>query len=330
MRIVFMGTAAFAVPSLGALLDAGHDIAAVVSQPDRPRGRGLTVHPSPVKARAMEAGLPVLQPERARDPDFVEELRRLAPELIVVVAYGQILRPVVLDLPPRGCVNVHGSLLPELRGAAPIQWAIIRGYQETGVTTMFMDVGMDTGDILLQASEPILPTDTAASLGERLGATGARLLVETLVGIEAGTIRRVPQDHDRATYAPMLTRDHAAVDWDRPAEAVRGLIHGCNPAPGAHARWQGRPVKLWRAAVATASSPSEHPAPGSVLTIDARSVTVACGTGAVQLLEVQPESRPRQDGGAFARGHRVAVGSRFEPGERTDSSAEERGKHHSP
>jgi methionyl-tRNA formyltransferase len=317
MRLVYMGTAAFAVPSLSALLEAGHEVAAVVSQPDRPRGRGLTLQPSPAKARAVAAGLPVLQPEKARDPDFVEELRRLAPELIVVVAYGQILRPAVLDLPPRGCVNVHGSLLPELRGAAPIQWAIIRGYETTGVTTMFMDVGMDTGEILLQASEPIRPTDTAASLSERLAPLGARLLVETLAGIEAGTIERRHQDSERATYAPMLTREDAAVDWTRSSEAVRGLIHGCNPAPGAHARWQERPIKLWRAEVVSGSGQPRGATPGVVLGVDEQGVTVACGRGAVRLLEVQPESRPRQDGAAFARGYRVAAGAQFEPGEGT-------------
>jgi methionyl-tRNA formyltransferase len=316
MRLVFMGTAAFAVPVLEALVAAGHEVAAVVTQPDRPHGRGLTLQPSPVKVRAVDAGLAVMQPEKARDPAFVEELRALAPDLIVVVAYGQILRPVVLDLPSRGCVNLHGSLLPELRGAAPIQWAIIRGYRETGVTTIFMDPGMDTGDILLQAPEPIHPDDTAGSLGERLSRLGAGLLVETVAQIAAGTVPRTPQESERATYAPLLTREHAAVDWGASAETVRNLIHGCNPAPGAYASWQGRSIKLWRAEVAgdANAGPAAATSPGEVLSVDERGVRVLCGGGVLRLLEIQPESRPRQDGVAFARGYRLAPGMRFEGG----------------
>lgn len=311
-----MGTAAFAVPALDAMVAAGHEVAAVVTQPDRPHGRGLTLQPSPVKAWAVDAGLTVMQPEKARDPAFVEELRALAPDLIVVVAYGQILRPVVLDLPPRGCVNLHGSLLPELRGAAPIQWAIIRGYRETGVTTIFMDPGMDTGDILLQAPEPIHPDDTAGSLGERLSRLGAGLLVETVGEIAAGTVRRTPQESERATYAPLLTREHAAVDWEASAETVRNLIHGCSPAPGAYASWHGRSVKLWRAEVTgdAAAGPTAATSPGEVLGVDERGVRVLCGGGVLRLLEIQPESRPRQDGVAFARGYRVTPGMRFEGG----------------
>jgi methionyl-tRNA formyltransferase len=315
MRIVFMGTAAFAVSSLESLVAAGHEVAAVVTQPDRPHGRGLTLRPSPVKAWAVDAGLALLQPEKARDPAFVEELRALAPELIVVVAYGQILRPVVLDLPPRGCVNLHGSLLPELRGAAPIQWAIIRGYLETGVTTIFMDPGMDTGDVILQAPEPIHPDDTAGSLGERLSRVGAGVLVETVARIAAGTAPRSPQEGERATYAPLLAREHAAVDWEADAETVRNLIHGCNPAPGAYAAWQGRGVKLWRAEVVdTGETTTSGHRPGEVLAVDERGVQVACGGGTLRLLEIQPESRPRLDGVAFARGYRAAPGARFEGG----------------
>jgi methionyl-tRNA formyltransferase len=303
-----MGTAAFAVPSLETLLEAGYPVAAVVTQPDRPSGRGLALRPSSVKECALRHALPVLQPEKARDPDFVAELAALAPELIVVVAYGQILRPQVLELPPLGCVNVHGSVLPELRGAAPIQWAILRGYRETGVTTMFMDAGMDTGDVIFAATEPIRPEDTAGTLAERLAPLGARLLRETVAAIARGEAPRTPQDAERATYAPMLRREDAAVDWTEPAEVVRNRIHGCNPAPGAYAARDGKALKLWRA-VTVAEPPAGEP--GEIVALEREGPVVATGSGAVCLLELQPESRPRVTGGEFIRGYRPARGERL-------------------
>jgi methionyl-tRNA formyltransferase len=306
-----MGTAAFAVPSLEALLKAGHELLAVVTQPDRPQGRGLTLRPTPVKQVALAHDLPVLQPERARDPEFVAGLADLAPELLVVVAYGQILRPVVLDLPRLGCINVHASLLPELRGAAPIQWAVIRGYRETGITTMFMDPGMDSGDILLRAVEPIRADDTAGSLSERLAPLGARLLLDTLEAVGRGEARRLPQDHENATYAPLIGRDDAAVDWAQSAEAVRNRIHGCNPVPGAYASRAGRMLKLWRAEIAAVPTRGE---PGEVLVLDSAGPVVATGDGTIRLLELQPESRPRVTGAEFIRGYRLAAGDRFEGG----------------
>jgi methionyl-tRNA formyltransferase len=316
VRIVYMGTAPFAVPSLEALVSAGHEVVTVVTQPDRPGGRGLTPRASAVKAWASRANLPILQPEKARDPEFVAALTALRPELIVVVAYGQILKPVVLEIPPLGCVNVHGSLLPELRGAAPIQWAILRGYSETGVTTMFMDAGMDTGDILLQAREPILPQDTSGDLAARLAPLGASLLVETVKQIAAGEALRTPQENDRATYAPLLSREDGAVSWEGDAVSIRNRIHGCNPAPGAFALGpDGRAVKLWRAEAE--DSPPAGPGepglgvPGEILALDDRGVVVACGQGALRLLEVQPESRPRQEALAYARGYRLGPGMRF-------------------
>jgi methionyl-tRNA formyltransferase len=305
-----MGTAPFAVPSLEALVSAGHEVAAAVTQPDRPQGRGLASRASPVKIWAAERGLPVLQPEKARDPVFVQALTALEPELIVVVAYGQILKPAVLEIPPLGCVNVHGSLLPELRGAAPIQWAILRGFRETGVTTMFMDPGMDTGDIILQAREPIRPEDTAGDLAARLAPLGADLLVETVARIAAGDAPRAPQDHDRATYAPLLSREDGAISWEGDAESIRNRIHGCNPAPGAYAVGpDGRGVKIWRAQVVAEALPSG--APGEILRVEERGVVVACGQGLIRLIEVQPESRPRQQAAAYARGYRLAAGARF-------------------
>jgi methionyl-tRNA formyltransferase len=303
LNLIYMGTAPFAVPCLQGVVVAGHSVRAVVSQPDRPHGRGMKLQPTPVKAAAQALGLPVLQPERASAREFVEKLRELAPDAIVVVAYGQILRQRVLDVPPLGCVNVHGSLLPELRGAAPIQWAIIRGLAETGVTTMFMDRGMDTGDMLLRSAATIAPEDTAGALAERLALMGRGLLVETLARLEAGTLAREPQDPERATYAPMLTREDAEIQWERPAAEIRNLIHGCNPAPGAYTYRGGTLVKVWRAeAVAHAA----NAAPGSVLA--GEGLVVAAGQGAVRLLEVQPEARGRMEGAAFRNGYGVRPG----------------------
>jgi len=303
LNVVFMGTAPFAVPCLRSLLDAGHQVSAVVSQPDRPRGRGMKLQPSAVKALALERGLPVLQPEKASEAAFIDELRRLAPQVIVVVAYGQILRPAVLEIPPLGCINVHGSLLPELRGAAPIQWSIIRGYAETGVTTMYMDVGMDTGDMIYTAACPILPADTTNELAERLAPLGAELLVKTLGDIEQGIAPRKVQDSALATYAPMLKREDDAVDWTQSAIEIRNRIHGCNPSPGAIARRGEELVKLWRAEVVTGI---EGQAPGVVL--DAAQLVISTGDGALRLLEVQPENRGRQSGAEYARGYRVQAG----------------------
>ena len=303
LNVVFMGTAPFAVPCLAALLDAGHQVLTVVSQPDRPRGRGMKLQPSPVKALALERDLPVLQPEKASHPEFVEELRRLAPQVIVVVAYGQILRPAVLEIPPLGCINVHGSLLPELRGAAPIQWSIIRGYAETGVTTMYMNVGMDTGDMIYTAACPIRPEDTTVDLAERLAPLGADLLVKTLSDLEQGIAPRQVQDSARATYAPMLKREDGAIDWMQSAVEIRNRIHGCNPSPGAFACRGEELVKLWRAEVVTGI---EVQAPGTVL--DGEQLVISTGNGALRLLEVQPENRGRLSGAEYARGYRVRAG----------------------
>jgi methionyl-tRNA formyltransferase len=314
-----MGTAAFAAPCLRVLLEAGHAVSAVVTQPDRPAGRGQGVRVSPVKALAAEAGLPTLQPEKASEPEFVAHLRELTPEAIVVVAYGQILRPAVLDIPPLGCINVHGSLLPELRGAAPIQWAVIRGNAETGVTTMFMDPGMDTGDIILQATEPISPEDTAGMLAERLAPLGARLLAESLDLLAEGRAPRRVQDSTRASYAPMLKREDGFIDWSEPAIAIRNRVHGCNPAPGAITFRQGRPLKLWRALAL--EERAEGAAPGEVVRAERGGPVVAAGVGSLRLLEVQPENRPRLSGDEYLRGYRLTVGEKLVPPPNRQASA---------
>jgi methionyl-tRNA formyltransferase len=314
LDLVFMGTAPFAVPCLEAVLAAGHRVTAVVTQPDRPHGRGMQLQPSAVKRCAQAHGLPVFQPERASRPAFVEQLRALQPQALVVVAYGQILRTRVLEIPSLGCVNVHGSLLPELRGAAPIQWAILRGYKETGVTTMFMDAGMDTGPMILKEPVEVLEADTSGMLAAKLAPVGSALLVETLSLLEAGRAPQTPQDAARATYAPMLQREDGAVRWDWTAAEIRNRIHGCNPAPGAFARRDERTVKLWRAEVVDGPGA----APGTV--VDARRLILATGSGAIRLLEVQPESRARLEGEAYGRGHQVREGEIWQNG-MTDADA---------
>ncbi|HET8647193.1 MAG TPA: methionyl-tRNA formyltransferase, partial [Vicinamibacteria bacterium] len=232
MRIVFLGSGAFAIPSLQALLAAGHEVAAVVSQPDREKGRGLQPAPPPLKTAALERGLPVLQPRRVREPEAQAALRALGPELQVVAAYGQILPPSVIDIAPRGTVNVHGSLLPRYRGAAPVQWAIAHGETETGVTTMMIDAGLDTGAILLSRSTPIGEEETAPELEARLAQMGGALLVETIAGLERGTVHPVPQDHQRATLAPLLQKEDGRVDWTWPAAVIARRIRAFQPWPG--------------------------------------------------------------------------------------------------
>ena len=246
MRIVFMGSADFAVPSLEALFNSKHEVLAVVTQPDRPRGRGQKIAVTPVKERALAAGLPVYQPQSARTAEFAEWLKQLAPTVAVVV-HGQILPPAVLEIPAQGCINVHASLLPRYRGAAPIHWAVMQGETVTGVSTMFMDVGLDSGDVILQQPIPLPAEATSGDLYPVLAAEGARLLRQTLEMLEKGTVPRVPQNPAEATYAPSLTRKDEVIDWSRPAEALRNQIRGLNPWPGAYTEWNGKVLKVWRA-----------------------------------------------------------------------------------
>ena len=307
MRIVFWGTPAFALPALRALGDEGHDVLAVVTQPDRPAGRGRELHQSAVKAEAVAEGIPVLQPEKARDPAFVEELRALAPDLSVVVAYGQILKPEVLSIPTLGSVNIHGSLLPALRGAAPVQWAIIRGLEATGVTIMRMDAGLDSGPMLLRVEEPIEPDESACELAGRLAEIGAEALVEALALIEAGQLVPEEQDHSLATYAPKLDREQARLDWSLPAAEVSRWIRGLDDVPGAWSPLGAMgPVKLFRPAVDGAGGE-----PGRVLEAGDEGVLVACGEGAVRIREVQPPGKRRMPAADWVRGRGVSAGDRF-------------------
>ena len=306
MRLVFMGSADFAVPSLKALCAKGHEILLVVTQPDRPQGRGRKLKGTPVKELAQQLGLPLAQPERVRDERFIESLRALQPEVIVVVAYGQILPAAVLEIPARGCINVHASLLPRYRGAAPVAWAIMQGEQETGVTTMLMDEGMDTGDILLQARLLIPPRATAGEVEKCLAEEGAELLLATLERWEKGEIRPVRQNAAEATYAPLLRAEHERIDWSQPALVIYNLVRALNPRPGAHTYFGDRLVKVWQAEVTDCDS--KGMSPGEVLKLDGEGLVVQTGKGCLRLLEVQPAGRPRMSAAAFGRGYGVKPG----------------------
>jgi methionyl-tRNA formyltransferase len=303
---VFFGTPEWAVPSLDALIASEIEVAAVVTNPDRPAGRGLELRPSPVKRRAMEAGVEVIQPERARDPDFIGRIADLAPDAAVVVAYGKILPQALLDVPPLGFVNVHFSLLPAWRGAAPVQWSVLSGDAVTGVSIIVLTLGMDEGPVLAGAEEPIGPDDTAGTVGERLAEIGARLLVRTLPAYANGEVRPVEQDHERATYAPKITPAQARIDWGKPADAVRNLVRGLNPAPGAWATLEGARLKVWMAE----HEPARRPSPG-VLEID-DGIVVGTATTALRLTDVQLQGRRRMPGIELARGLRIAPGVQLE------------------
>ncbi len=308
-----MGTPQFAVPALRALL-SHHDVVAVVTQPDAPAGRGREVSPSPVKALATERGAPVLQPESLKSPEAVDQLRACAPEVIVVAAFGQILRRPVLELPPHGCVNVHASLLPRWRGASPINAAIAAGDEVTGVTIMRMDAGLDTGPILSQRSEPIRPDDTAGALGARLAELGAALLVETLPGYLAGRIQPQLQDDTRATKCGLLKKEDGRIDWRRSAIEIERHVRAMSPWPSAFTTWQGRLLRVLRAAVRPASPEAVSLAPGAVFAAG-KSICVRCGEDALELIEVQPEGKRPMSGVDFARGQRGLSGSRFGSGD---------------
>ncbi|MBX3307941.1 MAG: methionyl-tRNA formyltransferase [Nitrospira sp.] len=310
MRIVFMGTPEFAVPSLEALLSSSDQVVGVVCQPDRPKGRGHQVVAPPVKLVAERAGIPVLQPLKIRTPEFLQALSSWQPDVIAVAAYGRILHTPILQLPPMGCVNVHGSLLPKYRGAAPVQWAVINGETETGITTMLMDEGMDTGAMVLQAKLAILPDDTAGTLAPRLAALGGRLLIETLVQLKAGTLVPTKQDDQQATMAPLLKKEDGLIDWTLSAKTLTNRVRGLSPWPGAytflgHERWN-----IWKAVLqGTATTDT----PGTIVAVNKQSIVVATGDGLLEIREIQTANSKRMAVAQFLAGHRVTVGQQLGP-----------------
>ncbi|MBW2430399.1 MAG: methionyl-tRNA formyltransferase [Deltaproteobacteria bacterium] len=305
-RIVFMGTPQFAVPGLEALHQNGYDIALVVTQPDRPRGRGRKVTFSPVKSTARRLGYEIIQPASIKTAEFAAQIKSRQPDFQVVIAYGKILPENVLALPHIGTINIHASLLPKLRGPAPIQWALINGETETGVCSMRMEKGMDTGDILLTAKEPIKPDDTAGTLHDRLAVKGAAVLIDTLKAYADDSIRPLPQDHNRATYAPMLTKDDGLINWNNPAVSLVNFIRGVSPWPGAYTFWGDKRLKIFQSSAIAAEIPQP---PGTVIKGFPDELRVATGEGVLSIQEIQGASGKRMDIKDFLKGHRIPAGT---------------------
>lgn len=307
MRVAFMGTPDFAVPPLLALHGAGHEIAGVFTQPDRPSGRGHRTAPPPVKRAAQDLGIPVFQFPRIRRQEGIDALRQARPDVVVTAAFGQILSRVLLAVPPLGTVNIHASLLPEYRGPAPINWAIIEGRAETGVTTMYTDAGIDTGDMIFGESTPIGDRETAGELTARLSRIGAGLILKTLEAIARGDAPRIPQDEKLATHRPMLAKENGLIDWTAPARAVDCLVRGVNPWPGGYTMLEGSPLKIWETLPADGSGP-----PGEILCADPRrGLIVACGEGAVEIAVLQAAGKGRMSARDRLRGHPLTEGIRL-------------------
>lgn len=308
MKIVFMGTPDFAVPTLKQIADSKHQIVGIVTQPDRPKGRGRELTASPVKRVALEEHFPLFQPHKASEPTFVDTLRKLAPDLIIVVAYGQILKLSVLDIPRLFCVNLHASILPKYRGAAPINWAIINGETETGVTTMKMDPGLDTGDILLIRKIEIKPEDDSQTLEDKLAETGASLVLETIDRLAENTILPIPQDSTRSSYAPKLKKEHGLIQWDKDASQIANLVRGVVPWPGAYSFLKSKRLRICR--VETAGSESGEQ-PGTILRLTDRGIEVGTSKGRVIITELQPEGKNKMSAKSFLQGHHVEKGNQF-------------------
>lgn len=307
MKIIFMGTPDFAVGTLESLIEAGHEIPLVVTQPDKPKGRGKAMQYPPVKEAALAHGIEVYQPMKIREPECVAYLKKFQPDMIVVVAFGQILPKEILDMPKHCCVNVHASLLPKYRGAAPIQWAIINGERITGVTTMRMDEGLDTGDMILTTQMELSPEETGGSLFERLAVAGAELCVKTMVEIEQGTAVYTPQNHEEASHTTMIKKQMGEIDFTKSAVEIERLIRGLNPWPSAYTKFGDKILKIWKASVVEETSEYDSQ-PGTVVQVGKNNLLVQTGCGQLSLEEVQLEGKKRMDVGAFLRGNAIETG----------------------
>ncbi len=306
MRVIFMGTPDFAVGTLGAVIKAGHEVVLAVTQPDKPKGRGNTMQFPPVKEKALEHGIEVYQPKRVREPECVAYLRQYKPDIIIVAAFGQILPGEILEMPQYGCVNVHASLLPKYRGAAPIQWAVINGEKYSGVTTMRMNEGLDTGDIIEQARVELAPDETGGSLFDRLAEVGAELCVHTMAEIEAGRAFYTRQDEAEATHVGMIKKQFGKIDWTKPAEEIERLCRGLNPWPSAYTSLNGKTLKVWKASVQPGGDPLEA---GKVVLVDKKVIGVQTGKDILILQEIQLEGKKRMSADAFLRGFPLACGT---------------------
>ena len=308
MKVIFMGTPEFSVGTLEALIEAGHEVALVVTQPDKPKGRGGKMQYTPAKEAALKHGIPVFQPKRVREPECVEELKQYNADIIVVIAFGQILPKEILEMTPYGCVNVHASLLPKYRGAAPIQWAVIDGEEVSGVTTMQMDEGLDTGDMLLKTEIRLDETETGGSLHDKLAAAGAELCVRTLKGLEEKTVVPEAQGESPTAYARMLDKKLGNIDWSRDAGSIERLIRGLNPWPSAYTNWDGKVMKIWEAKAEKREAETGG-VPGTVISVEKDGFCVETGDGVLKVLALQIPGKKRMDADAFLRGYEIAEGT---------------------
>lgn len=306
MKVVYMGTPDFAVYGLKALVEAGHDVVAVITQPDKAKGRSKSLVPTPVKKQAIEYNIPVYQPEKVKEESVVNMLKELAPEVIVVAAYGQILPESILNIPPYGCINIHASLLPKYRGAAPIEWSIIDGEDVTGVTTMYMEKGLDTGDMIEKEEIVIETDDTGATLHDKLAEAGGRLIISTLEAVKAGTATRTKQEDSLSCYAKMLSKDMGDIDFTKDAASIERLIRGLNPWPCAYTTLDGKSLKLFKADVV-----EKEGNPGEIIEVTKKTFTVACGKDALVIRNLQPEGKKPMDTVAFLNGNKIEVGMKL-------------------
>ncbi len=307
MKIVFMGTPDFAVPSLEMLVNEGYEVVAAVTQPDKPKGRGNKLTAPPVKEFAIKNGIQVLQPAKIKTSEFVEQMRELQPDLLITAAYGKILSKELLEVPVLGCINVHGSLLPEYRGAAPINWAVINGEEKTGITTMFTDVGLDTGDMLLKSELAIGPDMTVGELHDKMAVLGAQVLRDTLSELKKGTLKRIPQDDSVSTYAPMMNKELGLIDWSKKASEIHNLVRGTDPWPGAYTLLEGNRMRVWKT-VLTKESADSCQENGRILKVDDQGILVKCSDENLLLLEVQFDSSRRMSVKEYIRGHEIKTG----------------------